>query len=555
MNLILRPYSGFVFFLLFLFGLNNGIFAQQWQLILKAKDTSNATVLSAETYAKSHKTKALLNLEIQAFLNRLKRKGYFTARLIDTSVKNYRLSGTIDLGKKTNWIHIKADTAQQRRFGISPITKIRVIEFDKFKVSLQQKLLELGTPFSEIRFLNYSFEADKLRLEFSTTQSKSRKIDKVIVKGYQNFPSAFTKNYLQLDRLTSFSKASLRDLENRISNLGFVKSTKTPELLFKQDSTILYIYLEKKKNNTLDALVNLANDQNNTLQFNGIVDMDLNNILDKGEQLKIYWNRVGADRAEFNFKVSVPYLFNSSTSGALDLNIYRQDSTFLNTSFQIKLWKPLGERGTVGLKFRSTSSSQIEDFSSNLSLADFTKSQVGSFITFEAKKRMFNGEKQWSLHPQFNLYFRKTDLQTTQWGMDLSALYQLGISEKSILHLRQQTRLLFSENYLLNELFRIGGINSLRGFDEQALFTSKYSCVNSEYRYYTTTDNYLHTIVDFAWLENASNQGQFLHGLGLGYVFKRKNNLIHLGYVIGGDSNTALNLNNSRLLVKFLSIF
>ena len=52
------------------------------------------------------------------------------------------------------------------------------------------------------------------------------------------------------------------------------------------------------------------------------------------------------------------------------------------------------------------------------------------------------------------------------------------INEKNIINIKNQNYYLKSKNYLTNELYRFGGINSIRGFAENSLQANLTDCTN-----------------------------------------------------------------------------
>ena len=122
------------------------------------------------------------------------------------------------------------------------------------------------------------------------------------------------------------------------------------------------------------------------------------------------------------------------------------------------------------------------------------------------------------------------------------------------LFLKNSSGHLSSKNYLQNELYRIGGTRSIRGFDEQSIFTSTYSFINSEFRLSTQEKSHLYTVFDFGFFKNQRKRKN-IFSVGLGYVFKTKRNLLDISYVIGKHPETSLNANNSKISIKILTFF
>ena len=62
------------------------------------------------------------------------------------------------------------------------------------------------------------------------------------------------------------------------------------------------------------------------------------------------------------------------------------------------------------------------------------------------------------------------------------------ISKKSSIYINLESFLLKSSNYYLNEMLLFGGINSIRGFEENSISTNKMFLINSEFRFRLNKD-------------------------------------------------------------------
>lgn len=551
-----RNFTPYIYTILFL-GINYGIFAQKLNLKLIALKNENQIVLDSLKHKSNFNKKEGVFIEINKVLESLKRKGYLTSILIKSELKNNTYIGTIGLGKKTTSVVVYINDNQKRLLDKKTnLEKILIEEIEDYRKSISSILINKGIPFSEVIFSNYRFQDLNLEVDLIINRSKERVINKVIIKGYENFPQSFTKYYLNLNNKTPFSSSIIKEVEDKIKDLSFAELTKKSETLFKRDSTILYIHLKKLNKNSVDALINLGTDNSNSFQFNGIIDLSLNNIFNKGESFKIYWNRVGNNQSEFKLENKTPYVFKSKFSSEIDFNIYRQDSTFLNTNTKIRLTYPINKKINIGLGISYLSSTQIDNSNTNLGVIDFSTTAIQSSINSQSKRKSFNNQNLFNQELSFILRNRNTDTNNiSQSQINYNLISNIELSSRSILYLNSSTQLLFSKNYLVNEIFRIGGINSIRGFNEQSIFANKYSVINTEYRYYTSQSNYLHTITDLSWFENIEFKNKLLYSLGFGYSFTKANNQLNLAYVLGGGTDESLDLGNSRLIVKFITFF
>lgn len=546
-------------YILFLSCFSHLTFGQKNELILVAKDTIQNRIVSEIYHTKKHLQKKDALDEIERILQQVKKKGFFTVRIDSISKTNKELIAYLDLGKKINEIIIftkKDNTNGIIDSGIDSI-KIKTIEFSDFTNQLLEQIDRKGNSFSEITYVNPLLKNDTLFLEMKISNSSSRKIDKVITRGYEDFPKKFISKYFLIDKNTVFSKQKLNQVSALSNKLDFIKEKKVPEVLFKKDSTHLYLFLDKIGTSSFDGLVNFSSKENGKgLLLNGNLDLKLNNTFNTGEKFEIIWNKVSDEKTDFKINSYVPYILNSKFSTTLEFYLYRQDSTFINTNFELKTDYLINQKSHASILFNSKNSNYLLNIPNN-DLASYSNYFIG--LGYELKKSSTSNLYKYKNGLNLNLTIgkRKTDTESiNQLKFHFSAFANVQINNRGYLNIKNESGLLTSKNYLLNELFRIGGANSIRGYNEQSIFTNGYSYSNIEFRYSLDTSSYLYSITDLGvYKENTTNKIKKLLGIGAGYQFRINNNLVNLGYVISTNSSTNAKLNSSRLVVRWTSFF
>ena len=546
-------------YILFLSCFSHLTFGQKNELILVAKDTIQNRIVSEIYHTKKHLQKKDALDEIDRILQQVKKRGFFTARIDSISKTNKELIAYLDLGKKINEIIIvtkKDNTNGIIDSGIDSI-KIKTREFSDLTNQLLEQIDRKGNSFSEITYVNPLLKNDTLFLEMKISNSSSRKIDKVITRGYEDFPKKFISKYFLIDKNTVFSKQKLNQVSALSNKLDFIKEKKVPEVLFKKDSTHLYLFLDKIGTSSFDGLVNFSSKENGKgLLLNGNLDLKLNNTFNTGEKFEIIWNKVSDEKTDFKINSYVPYLFNSKFSTTLEFYLYRQDSTFINTNFELKTDYLINQKSHASILYSSENSNYLLNISNN-DLASYSNYFIG--LGYELKKSSTSNLYKYKNGLNLNLTIgkRKTDTESiNQLKFHFSAFANVQINNRGYLNIKNESGLLTSKNYLLNELFRIGGANSIRGYNEQSIFTNGYSYSNIEFRYSLDTSSYLYSITDLGvYKENTTNKIKKLLGIGAGYQFRINNNLVNLGYVISTNSSTNAKLNSSRLVVRWTSFF
>jgi len=546
-------------YILFLSCFSHLTFGQKNELILVAKDTIQNRIVSEIYHTKKHLQKKDALDEIDRILQQVKKRGFFTARIDSISKTNKELIAYLDLGKKINEIIIvtkKDNTNGIIDSGIDSI-KIKTREFSDLTNQLLEQIDRKGNSFSEITYVNPLLKNDTLLLEMKISNSSSRKIDKVITRGYEDFPKKFITKYFLIDKNTVFSKQKLNQVSALSNKLDFIKEKKAPEVLFKKDSTHLYLFLDKIGTSSFDGLVNFSSKENGKgLLLNGNLDLKLNNTFNTGEKFEIIWNKVSDEKTDFKINSYVPYVLNSKFSTTLEFYLYREDSTFINTNFELKTDYSINQKSHASILYSSEKSNYLLNISNN-DLASYSNYFIG--LGYELKKSSTSNLYKYKNGLNLNLTIgkRKTDRESiNQLKFHFSAFANVQINNRGYLNIKNESGLLTSRNYLLNELFRIGGANSIRGYNEQSIFTNGYSYSNIEFRYSLDTSSYLYSITDLGvYKENTTNKIKKLIGIGAGYQFRINNNLVNLGYVISTNSSTNAELNSSRLVVRWTSFF
>ncbi|MEM9024212.1 MAG: BamA/TamA family outer membrane protein, partial [Bacteroidota bacterium] len=116
--------------------------------------------------------------------------------------------------------------------------------------------------------------------------------------------------------------------------------------------------------------------------------------------------------------------------------------------------------------------------------------------------------------------------------------------------------LLETESLFRNELYRIGGLKTLRGFDEESIFASIYSIATVEVRYLLEQNSYAYLFWDGAYVENNSQGSAFTDrpfGFGVGVSFETKAGIFSFSYALGKQRGNPILLRAAKLHFGFVT--
>ncbi|MGY5355694.1 hypothetical protein [Wenyingzhuangia sp. IMCC45467] len=482
---------------------------------------------------------------------KLNNEGYYffnTTRTQKDSINNY----LIDLGRKTSVVGIK-----KIPYRIQQILKtkketiyISPNNITKWMESINNDFDKQGENFTEIKLTNHYLKNDTLFCNLLINQSNKRHITKTIVKGYNRFSKRFLKYYISSKK--PFSKELLNTTEKKINQLNFVKNKKKPAVLFTKDSTHLYLYLEKVKANKLDALLGFSNKEGqNKIKFNGYVDISLTNTLHKGETFAFKWNNTGEDQQEVDLLIDNPYIFNSPIHAGYNLNIFRRDSTFVNTQHKFTLGYKPHYKHLINAYYHTENSSTLNISSDNIT--EYKKNVFGTQYIYNELNSF--GISKTKVKLDIGLGTKNEPTRTIQQQTFKSdIIYSFEVSSTNQIFLENRNAYLRSPYKNINELYRTGGATTMRGFLEQSIIAHLYNYANIEYRYFTNITSYLYGFSDVGYFKNINQENNLL-SFGLGYTLGIPSGLMKISYAVGKNQNTSFNLNNGLFHINFVTIF
>ena len=534
------------------------LYTQNINLKIYSVNKNEATILKKINFKRNHIDSISVKLEINSISKYLKNIGYFTNTIDSIKKTDNNYSVYYSLNDKINQSEIYIEPQDQYLFSDFKITNniisVTTENIQTLLLDVSRKLDLEGKSFSKIQLKNIKIENKKLFAGLSIEASSKRIINKVVVKGYDDFPKSFLKNHFKIKTNTVFNEKKIKSISEISKNVAFVSEIKSPEVLFTKDSTFLYMYLKKRNNNSFDGLINFATKENGDLLINGNIDLELSNILNTGEKFKLYWNKIENERQEFQITLKTPYIFNSKITPELSFSIYKQDSTFLNTKFDSRIFYNLNTKIKLGLTYNSESSNNLGENIEN-NTEPFTNYFLGFQFDFIIPKNDFFLNDKFHLKINPSIGERNLNSNTiNQLKIETITSYLWDLNSRNSIYIRNTNGFLNSETYLDNELFRIGGPTSIRGFNEQSIFVNQYIIFNVEYRFLTSEKSYLYTITDFAEITNIKNNNN-LTSFGLGFLFNTKNSLINVNSSVGRSENEKFDFKNAKLIVSWKVFF
>jgi len=538
----------------------NALYGQQIYLKVNGKNTSETSFLKQNIKDSIFNNGQEVETKLIFLQDFLRTNGYLYHQITSAEKKDSLYLVNFDLGKKTDSLKINFNKHEAQLKSILQINEssktIAIQNTESFLKNIVEKLAKKGYSISTVKLTNHQFLNDMITADLDLHLDEQRRIDQLVFTPYNKFPTGIKQRLIKKYEKQPFTDAVTSELQKEMSQFPFIKTTKQPEVLFTESNTALYLYVERQNISQFDGLIGFTNDDNGKVQFNGYADLQLMNILNKGEQLKLYWKNDGNQQTQFNLSGEVPYLFNTPFGLKTSLELFKQDSTMMNTKFNAAVLYYLNFNHRVGVGYQSTASvAGTENF---YQAADYNN----QFITLNYLLNKYQD------HPLFRQKYYVTGLagfgskteekdnrKGSQQFINLTASYLWQINNRWYINQQLEGSLLRSAIPLLyNEYYRFGGIHSIRGFRENSLLAKSLVGLYNEARYLLAPNMYIHSITDVAYYEGENNN-DLLYSFGLGFGIQTGGGLFNIIYANGVQPDTDFKLSNSIFHLSYKTQF
>lgn len=534
----------------------NLLYSQEYVLEFISNEEVSKKVKKFNNYSE-------LILSIDDSLSSIKKQGYFGAK-VDSFLKLDSLNYQVIISKNQKVKYVDISNKDELDENILKILNnyslenglVKFEKIDSVAKEISEILSELGYPFSEISFKNLeSINPLVISLEIDINYGTKRNIDKVVVQGYENFPKNFINNIFKPGKNKSLDVDKALAQSNLIDKSRFARNKRNPEILFTKDSTALYLYIEKIRRNSFDGFISFNSDENSgKINVEGYAKISLNNTFNLGENINFdFKSQKNRDRA-LNSNIYLPYILGSALNLNYGLNLTQRDSTFTSNENIIDVDMNFRNlRAGLGFQINNstvdTEAQNVEDFKSrsiNI-FSDYTLVDDEDILIPDLFKISF----------RFGTGLKEQSLEKTNFNKFSIELYKkFNFSSK----LKFQTKIfreeINSKNLVNNELLRFGGSNSIRGFDDNSIFTDGYTLLNSSLNFYINDTIYIYTIFDVANYSNdILNIEQDIYSGGFGFSSITKNGIVSISYSKGNNWGNRFNLKNAKINVIFAAFF
>ena len=522
---------------------------------------------------------------IKERLGILHQSGYLAAFTKEQRNTGDTLFLTVDTGQKFEWLHLGMGNVDPV-LGIKSGADARLVRGKPFNYSQVSRLMEQvlvsyennGYPFAAVGLDSISREAQRISAVLSVNPGPFIVLDTLKITGDSKVKVSYLYRFLQLRPGTAFSQKQVDEAVQQVGKLPFLRWAGEPQLSFQNEEATLYLPLNERKINTIDGIIGfLPNERpGGRLLLTGQFDLVLHNVSGKGRNYELRWQGFNQFSQSLAISALEPLLLGSKLDLKADFRLLKQDTTFLTRDFRLSF----GYRFSSQSYLRFFGSRQAGDLLAVSGLNELTElPQVGDF-------RFNSYGLGWDQIWLDDLFFprRGGKVQLDLGVGNRNILVNTAIPEKLYEGLERRTLQYFVQakaekhyylrpqwgistafgagwvdnpNLFVNDLYRLGGLRSIRGFNENYFFADNYVYASIEPRYYFDSYSYFMIFADAGRLGNSVQQlpVDFPMAAGMGISLDTGNGVFNFIYAVGRSNAQQFSLNLSKIHFGFTGRF
>ncbi len=538
---------------------------------------------------------------VEARIRHLKEKGYILATLDSVVSMQDTLVARVFIGKKYIYGTIHMDDQTSRILESSGISvnqwKDKPLQ-SKILVDITESVLtgleNSGYPFAKISLKNSRFDHGKMTADLQLDRGTLIRFASLQISGYDAVSKKFLAHYLDIHEGDVFSLKKYKNINRRIKNLPFMALDTIPILKFENERAVVSLRLKEQNASNFDFLIGVL-PSNASGQRRFIITGDfftsMYNKLGQGEFFKLRYSQLKPENREIDIQANYPYLGSYPLGLDGGFHLFKNGTSNIDVDYHFGvLYHPGGENHIKAFWKHSSSRLIQVDTSTLINNRHLPKSldvifdggqlshsisrlnylpnptsgwQISSDLTIGRKKILPNATIL-SIHTDgldFEKAFDTLQLSSFQSSLAFDAAYYYSPYRTGVVKFSISGAYIYNESGIYdNELYRLGGAQDIRGFDDQSIRTDGYLFSTIEARLLLGRDSYLSLpFIDYGYVRLKDDHDKIIYdptlGLGIGISFSTTAGIFNVSFATGKRLGNPLDFGNTKVHFGYVNRF
>lgn len=529
----------------------------------------------------------------------------FRSQTTDTLTTN----ATVYVGTKYNEIQLnikKIPYALLQKIGykINPQSNYLTLPFYKVPFLIDKILSNAennGYPFAQIYLDSLQIQGANIQAILQYLPQKRITIDSVLIQSNDvKINKKYIYNFFNIHKNDFYNESKIQKISALTTQLPFATEIRPPHVVFIEKTAKINIFLKQQRSNQFDILLGLV--QKNTsysptpnaapkYELTGEGKLFLQNTFGQAETVGLQYKNYPSQGKELKVNAALPYIPFLPIGVDTKFELFIKDTLYRNLNTQVGVQYLL--QGVNFLKaFVNQESSAILSIDSVAlasqkklpAILDVKNIFYGIEYNAEQVDYRLNPQKGWqlkatiavgnkkvlpntkiinvgkSLQTDFNTQYDSLNINALRYKIKIQAAKYTPIGKHNTLKIGVQAGFMPTKNTFQNEVYRIGGTQLLRGFNEQSIYTTQYAISTFEYRYSISTNSFFSAFSDVGYVQYTNNETltrkyDLPIAFGIGANIETKAGIFAISYALGKQLNAPFSVKNGKVHIGYISYF
>jgi outer membrane protein assembly factor BamA len=517
-------------------------------------------------------------IEIEAVISSFLQKGYLAASLDSLVYTPGVLNAFLYLGSTFSWGDLRFEGIPEgmpgkrrihKAFEPGTILKPQLVE--GFANEILKWYETKGHPFARLRLHHARFMGNRVDAILQVDPGNLVLIDSIIIRGDLRLNRKFLYRQIGIYPGDVYNEKKISQLDKSLASLPFLGFSREPGLEFRREGADLYLFLEPSRANRFSGILGFMSDhrQSGKMILTGDIHLSLRNSFAWGEEIDFFWKKTDLRNQELNVSFAMSHIQGSFMGLETRLNLFRFDSLYLNLDFLMAGRFALNEVSRL-TAFYAIKSSQVIGEVTPVFPGQTKSRSYGLEYRFSSLDRAENPLRGTLLLPSLAFGRREFQGESSQTERSnrveatLEAEMFFPVFRNSVIALIGKGGFLSlfdrerQVSLLETELYRLGGIHTIRGFDENSILANQYALLTMEYRWLFDEESNIFLFADILQYKKMTISETFSDmpvGFGLGTRLATRAGMFTLSYGLGVQRDNPISLKSAKIHMGYSSRF
>ncbi len=561
------------------------VMAQNYAVRLIPDDSTARHILQNEMMPTDSLDSLACHKYLRQFIENQQDKGFFTATFDSIFFHKNQCQVHFVGGKKYPKIRLRQSNISAkswRKIGLSKPSfpsSLSPFALRQFQYQILEFYENHGYPFANIYLDSIQFLDDQFSGNLHLDSGQFVRFDSAIFLGDKTLKIKFLESYLKIPKGRAFAQNLTSSFEDKLTHLPYLELTAPMRIIFTQNKAHPVFFIQKKPINEFSGVIGFlpnasASETDQKLRVIGNLNLKLHHAFGRGMLIRMALQIPKPRSRTLDAELEYPNLLRTNIDMNLKINLFSEDTLFSNWQQKYTLKYDAGKGKKIGLFWlRQIATPTDSLFLINEVLARISETNYSAYgIQYIQQKldKLFTPQKGFQIMSEIMFGNKKSALQllnatptetnqnSVQWIVraELHKFFKIG--KQTTFLVQTKSGMILNNNLFINELFRLGGFQHLRGFNENEFFASRYWLYTLEYRLYFGQNSSVFAFFDSGFLSYKLDHQVFNdnpYGLGVGFMVGTKSGIFNFAYALGKSNTQQIRMAQSKIHFGYVNRF